>query len=64
MQPWAGQIEGPLWADIPDAAEGVAIDPDKTLHECAGIEECVASLVDLQSAAIEAGAYTFRVLEV
>src|SRR5580698_153574 len=60
VQPRAGQVESHLGADVPDAAQRVAVDPDEAFGECAGVEEGVAYLVYLKCAAIEAGAGAVR----
>src|SRR4029078_2266053 len=42
LQPAAGQVERLLRADVPVAAERVAVDPDGALGELARVEERVA----------------------
>ena len=41
-EPWAGDVEGLLRADVPEAADRVAVDPESSLGEVADVEEGVA----------------------
>jgi hypothetical protein len=42
MEPGAGDVEGLLGADVPEAADGVAVDPEGSFAEGAVVEESVA----------------------
>ena len=44
LEPWAGNVEGLLGADVPEASDGVAVDPDGSFAEGVGVEEGIASL--------------------
>ena len=55
-----GQVERFLRADVPEAAEGAAVDPDHAFAELAGVEEGVGRVVDGEGGAIEAGALAGR----
>ncbi len=41
-EPGAGDVEGLLGAYVPEAADGVAVDPEGSLGEVADVEEGVA----------------------
>ena len=58
MQPGAGQVKRLLRPDVPNAAEGMSVDPDESFGEFTGIEEGVAGLLNIEGAAIEARAST------
>jgi hypothetical protein len=42
IQPGTGDVEGLLGADVPEAADGVAVDPEGAFAEGADVEEGVA----------------------
>ena len=56
VEPGGGDVEGLLGADVPDAAQGVAVDPDEAFGERAGVQEGIGDLFDRERGAIEAGA--------
>ena len=58
MKPDAGQVECLLGPDVPDAAKRMAVDPRDALGEAAGIEECIARIIDVEAGAVKAGAGT------
>ena len=55
MQEGGGQVEGLLRADVPEAAEGAAVDPDHAFSQLAGIEKGVRWCVDVEGGPVEAG---------
>ena len=55
MEPGAGDKEGLLRADVPEAADGVAVDPEGAFAEVADVEEGVAGGGEGEVAAVEGG---------
>ncbi len=54
-EPWAGDVEGLLRAYVPEAAYGVAVDPEFPFAEGVGVEEGVSGLGEGEVGSVEGG---------
>jgi hypothetical protein len=55
LEPGAGDVEGLLGAYVPEAAYGVAVDPEGSFAEVVDVEEGVSGLSEGEVGSVEGG---------